>query len=107
MRHPEYYTGYDISCLKAIGTGGSPTSAKQFLDYMKAFPNVHVVGGYGMTETGGLILNFVPQDMNDLTILKRVCVGKPIPGFKYKVSYYIKKIIVGHLIKELYFFIAC
>ncbi|CAH1423213.1 unnamed protein product [Lactuca virosa] len=44
---------YDLSSLLLIGCGGAPLGKEVAKSFSARFPNVDVVQGYGMTETGG------------------------------------------------------
>lgn len=85
IENPEYFKDYDLSCLKVIGTGGSPISPQQFLEYKQFFPKSSVVLAYGMTEVGLIFLSVSVQTVDELKIAKKTCIGTPIPGIRYKV----------------------
>lgn len=87
IENPKNYEGYDTSTLTTFMTGGSTTYPKQFLAYIKIFPNAELIHGYGMTETGGLVVKPYSLDLKDVRSLKKPCVGTPIPGFRYKVIF--------------------
>lgn len=86
IKHPEYFEGYDLSCLKIIGTGGSVTSPQQYLEYKRLFPKALAIGGYGMTEAGAIVLSPTIQTAEEYQNSQKVCVGTPIPGFRYMVQ---------------------
>ncbi|KAJ0527831.1 putative AMP-dependent synthetase/ligase, AMP-binding, AMP-binding enzyme domain, ANL [Helianthus annuus] len=44
---------YDMSSLLLIGCGGAPLGKEVAKSFAVRFPNVEIVQGYGMTETGG------------------------------------------------------
>ncbi|XWS60302.1 hypothetical protein CRYUN_Cryun07bG0024400 [Craigia yunnanensis] len=44
---------YDLSSLQGLGCGGAPLSKKVAQRFNEKFPNVLLVQGYGLTETGG------------------------------------------------------
>ncbi|KAL4361220.1 hypothetical protein GQ457_04G036150 [Hibiscus cannabinus] len=44
---------YDLSSLQAVGCGGAPLGQEVAQLFNKKFPNVLLVKGYGLTETGG------------------------------------------------------
>ncbi|KAL2900687.1 4-coumarate--CoA ligase-like 9 [Bienertia sinuspersici] len=44
---------YDLSSLEFLGCGGAPLGKEVAHRFKARFPNVEIVQGYGMTETGG------------------------------------------------------
>ncbi|KAG9138138.1 hypothetical protein Leryth_001376 [Lithospermum erythrorhizon] len=44
---------YDLSSLKLLGCGGAPLGSEVSEGFRAKFPEVEIVQGYGMTETGG------------------------------------------------------
>ncbi|XP_076896233.1 4-coumarate--CoA ligase-like 9 [Bidens hawaiensis] len=44
---------YDLSSLLIIGCGGAPLGKEVASSFTARFPNVEIVQGYGLTETGG------------------------------------------------------
>ncbi|KAL8230548.1 hypothetical protein R6Q57_000326 [Mikania cordata] len=44
---------YDLSALRLIGCGGAPLGREVAKSFAARFPDVLIVQGYGMTETGG------------------------------------------------------
>ncbi|KAM2231062.1 hypothetical protein ACFX1S_015401 [Malus domestica] len=44
---------YDLSSLRLLGCGGAPLGKEAADRFGERFPNVEVVQGYGLTETGG------------------------------------------------------
>ncbi|TLF98275.1 acyl-CoA synthetase [Nocardia cyriacigeorgica] len=47
-------TTYDLSALRAIGTGGAATNPVYKRALLELLPHVYVVEGYGSSETGGM-----------------------------------------------------
>ncbi len=45
---------YDLSALKAIGTGGAATNAKYKRALMECLPHLTIIEGYGSSETGNM-----------------------------------------------------
>ncbi|KAL5543221.1 hypothetical protein UlMin_010931 [Ulmus minor] len=44
---------YDLSSLRLLGCGGAPLGKEVVQSFNEKFPNVEIVQGYGLTETGG------------------------------------------------------
>lgn len=44
---------YDLSSLQLLGSGGGPLGKEVLEKFEAKFPNVEIVQGYGLTETGG------------------------------------------------------
>ncbi|XP_004297550.1 PREDICTED: 4-coumarate--CoA ligase-like 9 [Fragaria vesca subsp. vesca] len=44
---------YDLSSLRLLGCGGAPLGKETAERFVKRFPNVEIVQGYGLTESGG------------------------------------------------------
>lgn len=85
LQHPEYYKDYDTSSLQVLITGGSLTTPKQFAEYAKAFPDLLMVSGYGMTEAGGMILAVQAQTLGNFEPEEHTSIGGPVPGCRYRV----------------------
>jgi 3-oxocholest-4-en-26-oate---CoA ligase len=45
---------YDLSALKAIGTGGAATNAKYKRALMECLPHITIIEGYGSSESGNM-----------------------------------------------------
>jgi long-chain acyl-CoA synthetase len=73
INHPERER-YDLSSLAHVNSGGAPLSEATRLEFARLF-NCRVVQGYGLSETGGALSGYHPDD------LYRVgSVGPPLPG---------------------------
>ncbi|XP_042482889.1 4-coumarate--CoA ligase-like 6 [Macadamia integrifolia] len=44
-------SGHEFPCLKQVSSGAAPVSKSLIEDFLKNFPNVDFIQGYGMTET--------------------------------------------------------
>lgn len=44
---------YDLSSLRLLGCGGAPLGKEVAERFIRKFPNVEIVQGYGLTESGG------------------------------------------------------
>ncbi|XP_074278644.1 4-coumarate--CoA ligase-like 9 [Silene latifolia] len=85
---------YDISSLKLLGCGGAPLGKEVALRFKARFPDVEIVQGYGLTESGGGIASTVGPDecerygsvgrLQELTLAKIVdpSTGKGLPPGK-------------------------
>ncbi|MFA5885544.1 MAG: AMP-binding protein [Acidimicrobiia bacterium] len=58
-------TGYDLSALAAIGTGGAPTSPEAKRALMELIPNVTIRDGYGASEIGAMTSGIASADGPD------------------------------------------
>lgn len=47
-------TGYDLSSLYAIGTGGAATNPKHVTALLEKLPQLTIINGYGSSETGNM-----------------------------------------------------
>nr|XP_043617404.1 4-coumarate--CoA ligase-like 9 [Erigeron canadensis] len=53
MAKSDLVSKYDLSSLLLIGCGGAPLGKEVAKSFAARFPDVEIVQGYGMTETGG------------------------------------------------------
>ncbi|KAK9066421.1 hypothetical protein SSX86_013743 [Deinandra increscens subsp. villosa] len=53
---------YDLSSLLLIGCGGAPLGKEVAKSFAARFPNVEIVQGFGMTETGGGVTGMTNPD---------------------------------------------
>lgn len=53
MTKSELVGKYDLSSLQLLGSGGGPLGKEVLEKFAAKFPNVEIVQGYGLTETGG------------------------------------------------------
>lgn len=86
IENREKFANYDFSHLRAVAIGGAKLCPKQLLEYMKIFPSSMILAGYGMTETAGILLDIVQQKEEELQGSKTVCIGVPVPGWRYRVK---------------------
>lgn len=49
----ELVNKYDISSIRLLGSGGAPLGKEVAESFKAKFPNVEIVQGYGLTESGG------------------------------------------------------
>ncbi|KAF2885985.1 hypothetical protein ILUMI_20187 [Ignelater luminosus] len=77
----------DISSLRIVVYGGAPTTKEQNIYFQSCFPEAVMQYGYGQTEATGTIITFDPMDPRDLKLMKEkpASVGRPIPGYLYKI----------------------
>ncbi|KAF2894577.1 hypothetical protein ILUMI_11597 [Ignelater luminosus] len=77
----------DTSTLYSVIFGGCTTTKEQNLHIRKCLPEAIILNGYGQTETAGCVLMFDPTNQEHLELLERYpnSVGKPFPGYYYKV----------------------
>ncbi|KAH9618487.1 hypothetical protein KSS87_008900 [Heliosperma pusillum] len=62
LEKSELVKKYDISSLKLLGCGGAPLGKEVALRFKARFPDVEIVQGYGLTESGGGIASTVGPD---------------------------------------------
>ncbi|XP_071733938.1 4-coumarate--CoA ligase-like 9 [Rutidosis leptorrhynchoides] len=65
MAKSELVLKYDLSSLSLIGCGGAPLGKEVAKSFAARFPDVDIVQGYGMTETGGGITGMNKPDECD------------------------------------------
>ncbi|KAF3436841.1 hypothetical protein FNV43_RR19594 [Rhamnella rubrinervis] len=53
---------YDMSSLRLLGSGGAPLRKEVAEKFNAKFPNVEIVQGYGLTETGGGASRMIEAD---------------------------------------------
>ncbi|KAE9546061.1 hypothetical protein FO519_010727, partial [Halicephalobus sp. NKZ332] len=72
---------YNLSSIRAIGSGGSKLDEGTMKKILKEFPNVELVAqGYGMTEAVTVLSHMTGRKNDPLD-----CVGKPLPGVDIKI----------------------
>ncbi|TCL56201.1 long-chain acyl-CoA synthetase [Kineothrix alysoides] len=70
-----------LESLKRITLGGEKIAEKELLEFIKQFPNIVLIQGYGMTEASPVITTTTYDDYN-----KKVgSVGRPIDQVKIKI----------------------
>jgi len=72
---------YDLSSLKHLAYGGSPMSPDLIRRMRLAFPNLKLVQGYGLTETGFLTGLKDHEHTED----KLLSCGRPCPGIDVRI----------------------
>jgi long-chain acyl-CoA synthetase len=70
---------YDVSSLTHVNSGGAPLSEATRLEFARLF-NCRVVQGYGLSETGGALSGYHPDDTYRVG-----SVGPPLPGIEMRV----------------------
>ncbi|PWA41836.1 AMP-dependent synthetase and ligase family protein [Artemisia annua] len=65
MAKSEVVMRYDLSSLRLIGCGGAPLGKEVAERFKARFPDVEIVQGYGMTETGGAVTGMKSPDECD------------------------------------------
>jgi acyl-CoA synthetase (AMP-forming)/AMP-acid ligase II len=63
LRNPELCAKYDLSSARFIYTGAAPLGAETHQDVIKAFPQLDVGQGYGMTETSTVSISTSEHDV--------------------------------------------
>ncbi|XP_061366121.1 4-coumarate--CoA ligase-like 9 [Gastrolobium bilobum] len=58
----ELVNKYDLSSLRLLGSGGAPLGKEVAENFNAKFPNVEIVQGYGLTESGGGAARMVGPD---------------------------------------------
>ena len=72
---------YDLSSLKHLAYGGSPMAPDLIRRTRAAFPNLKLVQGYGLTETGFL----TGLEDHEHTEDKLLSCGRPCPGIDVRI----------------------
>ncbi|CAL1385928.1 unnamed protein product [Linum trigynum] len=72
---------YDLSSLRLITSGGAPLGKDLMQECATKLPHVHVVQGYGMTETCGII----SMENEREEARHSGCSGKLVPGVESKI----------------------
>ena len=72
---------YDLSSLKHLAYGGSPMAPDLIRRMRAAFPNLKLVQGYGLTETGFL----TGLEDHEHTEDKLLSCGRPCPGIDVRI----------------------
>ncbi|KAF2898927.1 hypothetical protein ILUMI_07241 [Ignelater luminosus] len=77
----------DVSSLKQVLLGGAKMSKEQMMHFRKCLPDSLISNLYGQTEINGAITMFNTADTDHLRLMKEKLesVGKPVPGFAYKI----------------------
>ncbi|PWA77166.1 4-coumarate--CoA ligase-like 9 [Artemisia annua] len=65
MAKSEVVMRYDLSSLRLIGCGGAPLGKEVAGRFKARFPDVEIVQGFGMTETGGAVTGMKSPDECD------------------------------------------
>lgn len=77
----------NTSDLLYICYGGSTIGVNQILAMKNLFPSSTMLNGYGMTELSGFVFLSETKEYDYSEKEKiRFTVGKPLPGFSYKVN---------------------
>ncbi|KAI1350627.1 hypothetical protein F5Y01DRAFT_147180 [Xylaria sp. FL0043] len=79
LRNPELCALYDLRSVRYIYTGAAPLGAETHSDMAKAFPQITVGQGYGMTETSTVVLS---TGENDVVVGTS---GSLVPGTRAKL----------------------
>ncbi|KAM0816669.1 hypothetical protein AB5N19_02471 [Seiridium cardinale] len=79
LRNPELCAKYDLSSARFIYTGAAPLGAETHQDVLKAFPNLNIGQGYGMTETSTVTISTSEHDVVIGTS------GSLVPGTQAKI----------------------
>ncbi|KAF7833964.1 4-coumarate--CoA ligase-like 9 [Senna tora] len=58
----ELVNRYDLSSLRLLGCGGAPLGKEVAENFKAKFPNVEILEGYGLTESGGAVSRMVGGD---------------------------------------------
>ncbi|KAI3499540.1 hypothetical protein L1887_35343 [Cichorium endivia] len=72
---------YDLSSLRLIGCGGAPLGKEVAKSFAARFPDVEIVQGYGMTETGGGVTGMNGPDECD----RHGSAGRLAPNVEAKI----------------------
>ncbi|KAI0425277.1 hypothetical protein F5Y09DRAFT_109794 [Xylaria sp. FL1042] len=79
LRNPDLCAKYDLRSVRYIYTGAAPLGAETHGDMAKAFPQITVGQGYGMTETSTVVLS---TGENDVVVGTS---GSLVPGTRAKL----------------------
>ncbi|KAI1278960.1 hypothetical protein F5Y07DRAFT_397463 [Xylaria sp. FL0933] len=79
LRNLELCANYDLRSVRYIYTGAAPLGAETHSDMAKAFPQITVGQGYGMTETSTVVLS---TGENDVVVGTS---GSLVPGTRAKL----------------------
>lgn len=77
LEHPSFGS-YDMSSLRQVTLGASPTPRDVFERVYEAFPGVNILNGYGATETAPLISAY-GSHMPEFQRSKLSCAGPSVP----------------------------
>jgi long-chain acyl-CoA synthetase len=78
INHPDRER-FDLSSLEQVNSGGAPMSEAVRVEFEKLF-NCRVVQGYGLSETGGALSGYGPEE--DYVIGS---VGRPLDGVEVRI----------------------
>ncbi|XP_057304021.1 uncharacterized protein LOC130641298 [Hydractinia symbiolongicarpus] len=81
LNHP-MVSKYDVSHLRNITVGAAPVDENVLNGFHKKFPNIHILQGYGMTES--MVTHM--QDENAQTTHKHGSAGTVVSGVEWKVQ---------------------
>lgn len=106
--------GVDISSLHALATGGGPISENLIHNLRDILPGTFIMQVYGQTEVCGASILFQTRRIDDQLLLhyKPKSVGRPMPGFWFKVMFSLyavfdmREIMAPNILLE-YSFIFC
>ncbi|KAI9374605.1 hypothetical protein BJX61DRAFT_532245 [Aspergillus egyptiacus] len=79
LRNPDVCAQYDFSSAISLFTGAAPLGRETALDFQKAYPNVTIRQGYGLTETCTVVTSTRFEDV----VLGSS--GSLLPGFEARI----------------------
>jgi long-chain acyl-CoA synthetase len=71
---------YDLSSLRYVNSGGAPLAPEVLEQFERRVPNVEILEGYGLTESGGIM------SVNPPGARRIGSVGTPLPGYEVRVE---------------------
>jgi acyl-CoA synthetase (AMP-forming)/AMP-acid ligase II len=75
-----------MSTLRYLGYGASPMPLPLLRTVLAAWPDMHFIQVYGMTELAGVVTTLDPDDHRDSTHPERLAsAGRPIPGVRMRL----------------------
>ncbi|RMJ27974.1 Phenylacetyl-CoA ligase [Aspergillus sp. HF37] len=63
LRNQEVCSKFDLSSVQSLFTGAAPLGMETAADFQKAYPNVIIRQGYGLTETSTVVSSTHPTDI--------------------------------------------